>query len=88
MKLQDEEEDKEEHQSGDEEAPQEDAKPIGDVVRVSGKGKGRRSHYEAFEYDGNRYDLVSFFCLCLWRALYLVGFRVLMVKFVGKPERE
>ncbi|CAK9310960.1 unnamed protein product [Citrullus colocynthis] len=36
---------------------QEDAKPIGDVVRVSGKGRGRKNHYNAFEYDGNRYDL-------------------------------
>ncbi|XP_027180413.1 uncharacterized protein LOC113779147 isoform X2 [Coffea eugenioides] len=44
--------------SGDEEeAPQEDAKPIGDVIRASGKGRGRRNHYEAFEYDGMRYDL-------------------------------
>ncbi|KAL3498841.1 hypothetical protein ACH5RR_041573 [Cinchona calisaya] len=41
----------------EEEAPQEDAKPIGDVVRVSGKGRGRRNHYESFEYDGIRYDL-------------------------------
>ncbi|CAL5442519.1 uncharacterized protein LOC114321858 [Camellia sinensis] len=40
-----------------EEAVQEDAKPIGDVARVSGKGRGRKSHYEAFEYDGLRYDL-------------------------------
>ncbi|OMO58646.1 hypothetical protein COLO4_34461 [Corchorus olitorius] len=39
------------------ESVQEDAKPIGAVVRLSGKGKGRRSHYEAFEFDGNRYDL-------------------------------
>ncbi|XP_022996068.1 uncharacterized protein LOC111491384 [Cucurbita maxima] len=36
---------------------QEDAKPVGDAVRVSGKGRGRKSHYNAFEYDGNRYDL-------------------------------
>ncbi|THG11886.1 hypothetical protein TEA_012550 [Camellia sinensis var. sinensis] len=26
-------------------------------TRVSGKGCGRKSHYEAFEYDGLRYDL-------------------------------
>ncbi|XP_034708925.1 uncharacterized protein LOC117931964 isoform X2 [Vitis riparia] len=58
IKLPEEEEEREkETQSGDEEAPQEDAKPIGDAVRVSGKGRGRRSHYEAFEFDGNRYDL-------------------------------
>uniref|UniRef100_A0A2N9FSL2 Uncharacterized protein n=1 Tax=Fagus sylvatica TaxID=28930 RepID=A0A2N9FSL2_FAGSY len=43
----------------DEEPPQEDAKTIGDSIRLSGKGRGRRSHYEAFEFDGNRYDLVS-----------------------------
>ncbi|MCD9643466.1 hypothetical protein HAX54_030975 [Datura stramonium] len=40
-----------------EEEPQEDAKPIGEVIRVTGKGKGRRNHYESFEYDGNRYEL-------------------------------
>lgn len=59
---------------------QEDAKPIGDVVRVSGKGRGRKNHYNAFEYDGNRYDLVSFFVflvgwwlvLQLFSELYLV----------------
>lgn len=45
----------------DEEPVQEDAKPLGEVVRVSGKGRGRRSHYESFEYDGIRYDLVSDF---------------------------
>lgn len=43
----------------EEELPQDDAKPIGEPVRFSGKGKNRRSHYEAFEFDGNRYDLVS-----------------------------
>ncbi|KAK9983538.1 hypothetical protein SO802_033063 [Lithocarpus litseifolius] len=43
--------------SSEEEPPQEDAKAIGDSIRLSGKGRGRRSHYEAFEFDGNRYDL-------------------------------
>ncbi|KAF2297819.1 hypothetical protein GH714_003682 [Hevea brasiliensis] len=38
-------------------APQEDAKPVGEPVKLSGKGRGRRSHYDAFEFDGNRYDL-------------------------------
>uniref|UniRef100_A0A2N9FNT3 Transposase (putative) gypsy type domain-containing protein n=1 Tax=Fagus sylvatica TaxID=28930 RepID=A0A2N9FNT3_FAGSY len=42
----------------DEEPPQEDAKTIGDSIRLSGKGRGRRSHYEAFEFDGNRYNLL------------------------------
>ncbi|XP_022720317.1 uncharacterized protein LOC111278105 [Durio zibethinus] len=50
-------EDDEEEEEEEEEGVQEDAKPIGEVVRVSGKGRGRRSHYEAFEFDGNRYDL-------------------------------
>ncbi|KAG5563242.1 hypothetical protein RHGRI_005856 [Rhododendron griersonianum] len=53
------EEEQEEKPASDneEEEVQEDAKPIGDVIRVSGKGKGRRNHYDAFEYDGLRYDL-------------------------------
>ncbi|GMH29742.1 hypothetical protein Nepgr_031585 [Nepenthes gracilis] len=47
----------EEMGEAEEEAPQEDAKPIGVVVRVTGKGRGRRNHYEAFEFDGNRFEL-------------------------------
>ncbi|CAA0831552.1 bromo-adjacent homology (BAH) domain-containing protein [Striga hermonthica] len=31
--------------------------PMGAVVRVSGKGKGRRTHYESFEYNGHLYSL-------------------------------
>ncbi|GMI76333.1 BAH domain-containing transcriptional regulator 1, ASI1-Immunoprecipitated Protein 3 [Hibiscus trionum] len=50
------EEEEEEEDPEEEEVP-EDAKPIGEVVRVSGKGRGRRSHYESFEFDGNRYNL-------------------------------
>ncbi|XP_027360623.1 uncharacterized protein LOC113868864 [Abrus precatorius] len=34
-----------------------DAKPIGDPVRVSGKGRGRKKHFEFFEFDGNQYTL-------------------------------
>ncbi|KAI9075168.1 hypothetical protein K1719_042899 [Acacia pycnantha] len=51
--------DEERSASGDEEEepPQEDAKPIGDPVRVSGKGRGRRKHYDSFEFDGNQYIL-------------------------------
>ncbi|KAI3822220.1 hypothetical protein L1987_09806 [Smallanthus sonchifolius] len=41
----------------EEEAPVEDAKPIGDVVRVTGKGKTRRNHYKSFEFDGLSYEL-------------------------------
>ncbi|CAK9141891.1 unnamed protein product [Ilex paraguariensis] len=40
-----------------EEALQEDAKPIGEVIRVSGKGRGRRNHFGVFEYDGLQYNL-------------------------------
>ncbi|KAL4019084.1 hypothetical protein IC575_022721 [Cucumis melo] len=47
----------EDEDDDDDDQSQEDAKPIGDVVRVSGKGRGRKNHYNAFEYDGNRYDL-------------------------------
>ncbi|XP_076897778.1 ASI1-immunoprecipitated protein 3-like [Bidens hawaiensis] len=43
------------HHEEDEEAP--DAKPIGEVVRVSGKGKTRRNHYKSFEFDGISYEL-------------------------------
>ncbi|KAI4326956.1 hypothetical protein L6164_019466 [Bauhinia variegata] len=52
-------EQKEGQQADDEveEPLQEDAKPIGDPIRVSGKGRGRRKHYESFEFDGNQYVL-------------------------------
>ncbi|GMJ15036.1 BAH domain-containing transcriptional regulator 1, ASI1-Immunoprecipitated Protein 3 [Hibiscus trionum] len=56
-KDEDTEEEELEEEEPEEEPVQEDAKPIGDAIRVSGKGRGRRSHYEAFEFDGNRYDL-------------------------------
>ncbi|KAJ1406015.1 Transcription elongation factor S-II, central domain [Sesbania bispinosa] len=49
------EEEEEEEEEG--ETPQEDAKPIGEPVRVSGKGRGRRKHFESFEFDGNVYTL-------------------------------
>ncbi|CAA7399642.1 unnamed protein product [Spirodela intermedia] len=35
----------------------EDAKPVGDVVKVSGKGRKRKRHYAAFEYDGLQFEL-------------------------------
>ncbi|XP_027340270.1 DNA topoisomerase 1 isoform X2 [Abrus precatorius] len=73
MKLQEEDEEEEEEEKNEEdkkkkrkpkdkedeeeEPPQEDAKPIGDPVRVSGKGRGRRKHFESFEFDGNQYTL-------------------------------
>lgn len=50
----------EEEENGEEAVEEdEDAKPIGGPVRITGKGRGRKEHYEAFEFDGNRYDLVS-----------------------------
>ncbi|KAF8095729.1 hypothetical protein N665_0324s0025 [Sinapis alba] len=48
----------EEEEEEEEERP-EDANPVGESVKVTGKGKGkgRRTHFEQFEYDGNRYKL-------------------------------
>lgn len=61
-----------ESEDNEEEPQLEDAKPIGEVVRLSGKGRGRRQHYEAFEYDGNRYDLVSLrFGLGFWEFVFI-----------------
>ncbi|XP_011072667.1 uncharacterized protein LOC105157865 isoform X2 [Sesamum indicum] len=34
-----------------------EAQPMGTVVRVSGRGRGRRNHYESFEYNGHQYWL-------------------------------
>ncbi|KAK4742363.1 hypothetical protein SAY87_000364 [Trapa incisa] len=52
-------EEEEEEQNGVEEVEDEieDARPIGDPVTITGKGRGRKEHYETFEYDGNRYEL-------------------------------
>ncbi|KAE8727727.1 hypothetical protein F3Y22_tig00005406pilonHSYRG00496 [Hibiscus syriacus] len=52
-----EEDPEEEEEDPEEEEIVEDAKPIGEVVRVSGKGRVRRSHYGSFEFDGTRYDI-------------------------------
>ncbi|KAJ1416121.1 Transcription elongation factor S-II, central domain [Sesbania bispinosa] len=67
MKLLDEDNDNDKEEANeekkkDEEEPEppqapEDAKPIGDHIRVSGKGRGRKKHYESFEFDGNQYTL-------------------------------
>lgn len=54
----------------EEQLPFEDAKPIGDVIRISGKGKGRRKHYESFEYDGCQFLLVSFIIENLYNLNY------------------
>ncbi|WOK94864.1 hypothetical protein Cni_G03569 [Canna indica] len=50
----------EEEEDDPEEEPtevQEDAKPIGDVIRVSGKGRKKKMHFASFEYDGNVFSL-------------------------------
>ncbi|OIV94910.1 hypothetical protein TanjilG_22107 [Lupinus angustifolius] len=51
-----EEEEEEEGEEEKEEALAE-AKPVGDPVRVSGKGKNRRKHFHTLEYDTNHYTL-------------------------------
>ncbi|MCL7048065.1 hypothetical protein MKW94_006868 [Papaver nudicaule] len=51
-------EDMEEDNDELDEAEEEEApKPVGDVIKVSGKGRTRRNHYKAFEYDGNSFKL-------------------------------
>lgn len=65
----DDEEEEEEASSEEEESPLEDAKPVGGPVRVSGKGRGRKSHFQSFEFDNNLYTLVYhlsfyFYLLC------------------------
>ncbi|KAM3321761.1 hypothetical protein P3S67_002912 [Capsicum chacoense] len=51
MKLEEDEEEEREKEKPD------DAEPIGEVVQVTGKGKGKGNHYESFEHDGNDYEL-------------------------------
>ncbi|CAN7019152.1 unnamed protein product, partial [Brassica oleracea var. botrytis] len=34
-----------------------DAKPVGEPVKVTGRGERRRNHYGQFEYKGERYEL-------------------------------
>lgn len=46
-----------EDEEEEEEAVQEDAKPVGEIVKTTGKGRNRKNHYSAFEYDGNRFEL-------------------------------
>ncbi|XP_073285628.1 ASI1-immunoprecipitated protein 3 [Primulina huaijiensis] len=47
----------EEPEPEDEEQEDAEAQPMGEIVRVSGKGRGRRNHYESFELDGLQYHL-------------------------------
>lgn len=46
--------------------PVEDAKPIGEPLKYSGKGKSKKWHYDSFEFNGIQYTIVnSFFSLIL-----------------------
>ncbi|KAK9698587.1 hypothetical protein RND81_08G115300 [Saponaria officinalis] len=52
-----EEEEEPEEEEEEEESVPEDAKPIGEAIRVSGKGRGFKKHFKEFEFDGNRFEL-------------------------------
>ncbi|CAN6846385.1 unnamed protein product [Brassica oleracea] len=56
VKLYEDFEDEKETEEEEEEKP-DDASPVGESVKVTGKGKGRRTHFLQFEYDGNKYNL-------------------------------
>ncbi|CAL1401076.1 unnamed protein product [Linum trigynum] len=50
-------EEEEPEEEEEEEVVQEDAKPVGESVKVTGKGGNRRTHYKGFEFDGIQYEL-------------------------------
>ncbi|CAH8312299.1 unnamed protein product [Eruca vesicaria subsp. sativa] len=52
-----EDEEKETEEEEEEEEKPDDASPVGESVKVTGKGKGRRTHFLQFDYDGNTYNL-------------------------------
>jgi len=55
-----EEEEPEEEEPQEEEPREEDnteAVPVGDPVKVTGKGKKQKKHYNSFEYEGNTFEL-------------------------------
>ena len=56
--FEDDKETEEEEEEEEEEKP-DDASPVGESVKITGKGKGRRTHFLQFDYDGNTYNLVS-----------------------------
>lgn len=64
-----------EPESENEEQEDVEAQPVGEAIRFSGKGRGRRSHFESFEYDGIQYQLVSFCALsqCLFLLFRVFG---------------
>lgn len=59
--VEEEEEFSSEPEEPERENVQEDAKVIGDVIKVTGKGKRKKNHYSSFEFDGNVFELVIFF---------------------------
>ncbi|KAJ3695633.1 hypothetical protein LUZ60_001010 [Juncus effusus] len=56
-KEEEEEEEESEEEEEEEQRVHEDAKPIGEVIKVTGKGKKKRNHYRSFEFDGNVFEL-------------------------------
>ncbi|PKA58820.1 hypothetical protein AXF42_Ash000913 [Apostasia shenzhenica] len=46
-----------EEESGEEEEEEAKAVPLGEVLKVTGKGKKRKNHYGSFEVDGNNFEL-------------------------------
>ncbi|KAF3539920.1 hypothetical protein F2Q69_00022125 [Brassica cretica] len=56
VKLYEDFEEEKETEEEEEEKP-DDASPVGESVKVTGKGKWRRTHFLQFEYDGNKYNL-------------------------------
>ncbi|PUZ56401.1 hypothetical protein GQ55_5G295700 [Panicum hallii var. hallii] len=55
-----EDEDPEEEEPQEEEPREEEnteAVPVGDPVKVTGKGKKQKKHYNSFEYEGNTFEL-------------------------------
>lgn len=61
------EEDEEEKQLAE---VQERAKPIGNVVRVSGNGKEKKVHFSSFECNGNVFELVRFRISSTWMPMF------------------
>ncbi|CAD6264211.1 unnamed protein product [Miscanthus lutarioriparius] len=53
----DEESEEEEQQEEPREEENTEAVPIGDPVKVTGKGKKQKKHYISFEYEGNTFEL-------------------------------
>ncbi|KAJ7947404.1 Bromo adjacent-likey (BAH) domain [Quillaja saponaria] len=60
MNVKEEEEEEQKFGGGEEEPSLMDANAIGDPLRLSGKGRKKKYHYKAFEFDGNQYELEDF----------------------------